>query len=360
MSKSWRLVDTGLRPAAQNIALDRALLEARHAEEIPSTLRFLRFSPSALLACDQSADQEFNIDSCRSGNIAIQRRITGGKAVYTDEKQLDWQLYLHRRDVGAADMRAVAKRICHAAATAVGALGMPARFRPRNDIVVDGRSVSSGGGVFDGNALLYQGTLLIDFDVEKSLPIMRFTAGRLPHEALESARMRIAGLNGLLGKCVAPALVKRYMMEAFESEIDVEFQEGDLTLTEHARFRAALAEIDTPDWVGLVGNPASDMPIYDVQRKFAGGALRASVVYDRRGHRIKQVWFDGDVPDSVRVTIGDLEAALHDAPVERLEHIVRKFFAGCDTDLQALGVDDFIAIMRLAVKQPIVASSRSR
>jgi len=45
MVETWRLIDTGLRAAAQNIALDRALLEAREAEEITSTLRFARKPP---------------------------------------------------------------------------------------------------------------------------------------------------------------------------------------------------------------------------------------------------------------------------------------------------------------------------
>ena len=33
MTKTWRLIDTGLQPAAQNIALDRALLEAERWTE---------------------------------------------------------------------------------------------------------------------------------------------------------------------------------------------------------------------------------------------------------------------------------------------------------------------------------------
>src|SRR5688572_26960549 len=103
MGEIWRLVDTGLRPAAQNIALNRALLEARHAEEIPSTLRFLRFTPSALLGFQQSAEQEFHLDYCRAHNIAIQRRITGGASRYTDEAQLEFELYLHQRDTATHD-----------------------------------------------------------------------------------------------------------------------------------------------------------------------------------------------------------------------------------------------------------------
>ena len=231
MSESWRVVDTGLRPAAQNIALNRALLEARQADEIPSTLRFLRFTPSALLASHQSAEQEFNLEYYRAHNIVIQRRITGGEAIYTNDTQLDWELYLHRRDHGSVDMRAVAKRVCHAAATAVSALGVDARFRPRNDIEVDGRRIFSSGGVFDGNAVLYQGTLLVDLDVEEVLRVLRTPAGKPSDAATASARERGASLKDLLGHRADPALIKRYLTEVFESEFNVEFREADLTLT---------------------------------------------------------------------------------------------------------------------------------
>src|SRR5690348_9740727 len=128
MSERWRLIDTGLRPVAQNIALDRALLESRRADESPSTLRFLRFPRCAL------------------EGIAIQRRLTGGDSLFLDADQLAWELILHRRDVGSADLASIARRLCHAAAAAVSALGLDARFRPRGDIEVGGRKVSESAG----------------------------------------------------------------------------------------------------------------------------------------------------------------------------------------------------------------------
>lgn len=356
MSDRWRVIDTGLRPAAQNIALNRALLEARQAEEIPSTLRFLRFAPSALLGYHQSAGQEFNLEYCKAHNIAIQRRITGGGAIYFDERQLGWELYLHRRDVGTSDMQAIAKRICHAAATAISALGVDARYRPRNDIEVDGRKISGTRGVFDGDALLYQGTLLIDFDVEKMVRVLRIPTEKFTDKAIALARERVANLKDLLGRRPDPALIRRNLTEAFESEFDVEFHDGELTLTEHARYQTALAEIDTADWVHLVQRPVSEMPVYEAAQKFAGGLLRAILAYDRCAHRIKQVWFTGDIFVSPRRTIVDLEAALRDTPVERLEHNVRAFFANHAADMLSLTPDDFIAVLRLAVKQPIVAA----
>src|SRR5690606_25777976 len=105
MAETWRLIDTGLRPATQNIALDRALLEARRAEESPSTLRLLRFPRCALIGSDRSAVHELDLDHCRAAGLRVQRRITGGEAMCLDEGQLVWALCLHRRELGGTDLR---------------------------------------------------------------------------------------------------------------------------------------------------------------------------------------------------------------------------------------------------------------
>src|SRR5690349_2406439 len=177
MSERWRLIDTGLRPVAQNIALDRALLESRRADESPSTLRFLRFPRCALVGCGHSVEQELDLAHCAQEGIAIQRRLTGGDSLFVDADQLAWELILHRRDVGSADLASIARRLCHAAAAAVSALGLDARFRPRGDIEVGGRKVSESAGVFDGAALLYQGTLLVDADPAALLRASRLARG---------------------------------------------------------------------------------------------------------------------------------------------------------------------------------------
>jgi len=351
----WRVIDTGLRPAAQNIALNRALLEARQAEEIPSTLRFLRFTPSALLGYHQSAEQELDLEYCRKHNIAVQRRITGGGAIYFDETQIGWELYLHKRDLGTADMQVISRRICHAAATAISALGVDARFRPRNDIEVDGRKIAGTGGAFDGDALMYQGTLLIEFDVEKMLRVLRITSEKLSDKAIASARDRVANLKDLLGRKPDAGLIRDYMVEAFESEFGVEFSEGELTLSEERRYQAALAEIDHPDWVGLVSRPAADMPLLEATQKFAGGLLRVSVACDLNSRILRRVWFSGDLFINPRRTLADLEAALRDLPLDRVDEKIRRFFAGRPVDMLTLSPDDFIAVMQRALKQSLAA-----
>jgi lipoate-protein ligase A len=355
--KSWRVIDTGLRPAAQNIALNRALLEARQADEIPSTLRFLRFTPSALLGYHQSAEQELNLDYCKANNIAVQRRITGGGAIYFDETQIGWELYLHKRDVGTSDMQAISRRICHAAATAISALGVDARYRPRNDIEVDGRKISGTGGAFDGDALLFQGTLLIDFDIAKMLRVLRIPAEKLSDKAIASARERVTNLKELLGRQPDVGRIRGNLIEAFESEFGVEFHEDELSLSEHARYQVALREIDTADWVDLVSRPAGGMPIVEAERKFPGGLLRAAVSFDTLTRSIRQVWFTGDIFMSPRRCIADLEAALRDTPLDKLESRIRAFFAARKVDMLTLTPDDFVTVVRLALGQPQLAQN---
>ena len=99
------------------------------------------------------------------------------------------------------------------------------------------------------------------------------------------------------------------------------------------------------------------MPVYEAVHKLSGGILGARLTYDRPGHRIRQIWFSGDMEVSPRRSVADLEAALYDTSVELLEHNVRAFFAGRSIDMPSLMPEDFIAVTRLAVKQPIVAQS---
>ena len=354
MLEKWRVMDTGLRAAAQNIALDRALLEARHADEIPSTLRFSRVTPSVLLASRHSPAHESDVDYCATSSIAVQRRISGGDAVYCDGSQLGWALYLHQNDVGTSDMQAVARRICHAAAAALGALGIDARYRAPHEIEVDGRRVGAAGGVFEGNALLYQGMVHLDLDLTTWLRVMRTPAQPLDGQGIVAACDRLTDLRTVLGTGAGPAEVKDRLVAAFESEFAAEFHDADLSLSEHARYQHALAEIDTPDWLNLVREPSSGVTVASAAHQHAGGALRTPVCFTTTRGGVSSR-FGSRATSSCRMrSIADLEAALRDTAVERFERIVRAFFSAREIAARGLTPADFAAVLRPALQLPLV------
>ncbi|HKI64165.1 MAG TPA: lipoate--protein ligase family protein [Burkholderiales bacterium] len=244
--KTWRWIDTGVRRAAENMALNRALLEARQAGEAPSTLRFLGFTPSALVGRHGDPARELDLAYCREQGIALQRRITGGGAIYMDQNVLGWELYLDKAEAGAPEMAAISKRICGAAARAVSALGVQAEFRPPTDIVVGGRKISGTGGAIDGSALVYQGTLLIDFDVARMLRAL----GVADEKMHAGARAAIVNLRQLVPALPSPAALRGAFIGAFGAEFGAEVEMGELNAAERARYEAALAEMDSADWIG--------------------------------------------------------------------------------------------------------------
>ncbi len=340
--QTWRVIDTGLRRAAENMALNKTLLEGHQQGITPHTLRFLQFKPSALLGFHQSAEQELRIDYCAEQGIDIQRRITGGGAIYFDETQIGWELYLDKQTLGTADMSKIARRICEAAARGISTLGVDARYRPRNDIEVDGRKISGTGGAFDGDSILYQGTLLVDFDVERMLRVLRIPAEKLSDKAIASARERVANLKDLLGAVPDMVRVKQSISQAFAEEFGVVFEAGELNEQEQALYGESLAEIDTPEWVYQHNRPANETAVLENIVKSEGGLMRVAVSVDQARQRIKQIWITGDFFVNPRRMVADLEAALKDTPIAEMAENVHRFFDHYPVEMLLLRREDFI------------------
>ncbi len=338
----WRLLDTGLLGATENIAYNQALLDAVREGEAGNTLRFLQFRPSALIGYHQSPHQELNLAYCEEHGIEIQRRITGGGAIYFDETQLGWELYTSKQAMGGADMTALAERICNAAAEGIRTLGVEAYFRPRNDIEVGGRKISGTGGIMDGDAILYQGTLLLDFNVERMFRVLRIPAEKISDKNLQAARERVVTIRELLGELPPLEDVKAAIADAFARAFDMNLAPAPLNAWEEARHAEVVEEFSSPDWLYLNERPREETPVIQGFHKGRGGLIRVSLWIDSARNHIKQVWITGDFFVSPKRAVLDLEAALKDTPVDQVEARVRGFFADNPAQWVMLEADDFI------------------
>ena len=97
--ETWRLLDTGPRSAAENMALDEVFLELKAEGRIPHTLRFLQFShPAVLVGHHQSVEEEVRLDYCQQK----ESRSTGGSPVEEpstgEQTELGWEIYISKTD----------------------------------------------------------------------------------------------------------------------------------------------------------------------------------------------------------------------------------------------------------------------
>ena len=70
-------------------------------------------------------------------------------------------------------------------------LGVTAKFRPRNDIEIEGRKISGTGGFFDGNTLIYQGTILVDPKPDIMFQALNVARDKYAKHGLKDASQRV-------------------------------------------------------------------------------------------------------------------------------------------------------------------------
>lgn len=175
MSTPLRVLDTGLKPARWNIAMSAALAQLHCAGAISDTLRFHRYPRSVLLGSNGDLQREVRVERCQSKKIEIARRIDGGGTAYMSPGRLAWDLIIERRQY--APRLGEAEFVGVTIAAGLARLGLPARFKPPNEIIIDGRKISGFTAAFDGSSLLVRGTVLIEFDPYETSGVLKAPSG---------------------------------------------------------------------------------------------------------------------------------------------------------------------------------------
>lgn len=350
--KPFRVIDTGLRDGRRNIAFDQALIDAHKSGLIPDTVRFLRFTPSALVGRHQALSREINLAHCRARGIGIARRITGGGAIYFDEGQLGWELVFHRATLGIHSLADLTREICEAAAAGLSKLGVNAKYRPRNDIEVDGRKVSGTGGFFDGDTLFYQGTVLIDMNPADMVAALNVPQAKLAKRALDSAAQRVVTLRELLGAAPSQEAVQEALLAGFAERLGIAPGRGAITAEEESlAARLHDEETGTDAFVMEMDDPGAKPDVLTGSHTSAGGAITTYVRLEgARNERIREALFTGDFFVTPPRTIFDLEAALRGVEVARAGEAIETFFALAKTGLLTVKPADFRAAFAAAVQ----------
>ena len=351
MSKPFRIIDTGIREGRRQIAFDQAMIEARKSGTIPDTIRFLRFPPTVLIGRHQALSHEVKLDYCRARGIGLARRITGGGTIYFDEGQLGWELVFNRATLGIASLADLACEICEAAAAGLGRLGVNARYRPRNDIEVEGRKISGTGGFFDDDTLFYQGTVLVDLDPADMVAALNVPQAKLAKRALDSAAQRVVTLRELLGSPPDIATIQEALLGGFAQRLGIEPVRGAITEAEEALAqRQYEEEIGTDAFVAEIDDPGAQPGVLSGTHTSAGGTVSAHVRLEGPAReRIREVLITGDFFVTPPRTVCDLEARLRNVPVSQVGTVIDRFFTEAEVGLLTVAPVDFRSAIEAAL-----------
>jgi lipoate---protein ligase len=188
---SMRYLNLTLPTAAENLALDEAMLEEAEAGGEPiETLRLWEpQQPMVVIGRSSRVDAEVRLDVCRELGIPVLRRSSGGLAIVTAPGCLMYAVVL------SYQIRPRLRSLDHAHRSVLGTLvSALAALRPgvecrgASDLAIGGRKFSGNSVRCRRNHFLYHGTLLYDFPlplIERCLampPRMPDYRDNRPHE----------------------------------------------------------------------------------------------------------------------------------------------------------------------------------
>ncbi|MFC1494074.1 DUF116 domain-containing protein [Thermodesulfobacteriota bacterium] len=357
--KEWRLLDTGHMTAAENMALDDTLLELKGQDKSPDTIRFMQFSPRAVLVgYHQAIEEEIRESYCIENGIDINRRVTGGGAIFFDENQIGWEIIC---DKGFFNMTIPNQRLfralCAPVINALDQLGLNASFRPRNDIEINGRKISGTGGTESEGAFLFQGTMLVDFDVDTMLKSLKIPVEKLRAKEIDSIKERVTCLNWELGHTPAAGTIKNAIVKGFEECLDIKLVPSGLTVKEKKLFKERLNYYDSPAWVDKVKPRTKGKEVIQAANKVENGLVRFTVAVDRAGNRIKDIYITGDFLSFPSRALYDLESELRGMPFSRQElfNVVNGFFKDERITIPGISPEDFFKPLAITLEKTAIA-----
>lgn len=146
---AWRLLETGPRPGAWNMACDSALLAAAELADFPPTLRLFAWGPPAVSLGHHQADPTADeIALLQTRRVEWVRRPTGGRAVFHGgpDRELTYSVVAPLSDPALALGLAESCRAIHRAiAAGLSALGIDATLAARPAVAPGKRGPRRGG-----------------------------------------------------------------------------------------------------------------------------------------------------------------------------------------------------------------------
>lgn len=264
---TWRLLIHSPARGAWNMAVDEAILEHIGRGASLPTLRLYAWDPACL---SLGYPQPFmDVDSARlkARGWEVVRRATGGRAIlHTDE--LTYSVTGSAEDpVLTGGVLESYNRIAQALFLAVKELGVPVAIKegkPNNstmpnpvcfevpstyEITVNGKKLIGSAQARKKEGVLQHGSLPLTGDLTRICQALVFENEAAREEASKRLLMKATTVESALGRAVSWEMAAQAFIHAFEVQLGLCFERGELSESESRRAEELVKEkYDHPSW----------------------------------------------------------------------------------------------------------------
>jgi lipoate-protein ligase A len=242
------VLDLGMVPAPRSQALFHGIASVMHDGDDPVLTLVSPQQPYVCIGMHQDVVAEVDEAYCRDAGLPVLRRQVGGGAVYLDRNQLFFHFIY---PVNKAPRR-VTDLYAHFVAPVLAtyqALGIDARLRPINDIHVNDRKIGGTGAAQIGDATIFVGSFMLDFDVETMARCLKVPSEKFRDKLRGTLQDYITTMRRELGS-IPPreTLVARFLRDVGE-HLRVEPRHDELRDDEIRAVDEWERQLQEPDWL---------------------------------------------------------------------------------------------------------------
>ena len=313
-----KYIKTNYSIPAYNMAMEELIMNHLPSDDY---LIFYVHDPAIIIGQHQNTIEEINEEYVKEKGIHVQRRLSGGGAVYHDHGNLNFSFIVRGSRENVNDFNVLTQPVIKT----LEKIGIKAELSGRNDLLIDGRKFSGNAQFFRNGRLLQHGTLLFDSEMSELGNALKVKEMKIKSKGVKSIRSRVTNIVDYLDdKSLTLEQFKDLLLKTIGEIYELE----EYTLTEEEQaIHDKLVKDKFMTWEWNYGKS----PAYNVSKvdKFPFGIIDARI--DVKKGTINNIKLYGDY--FVREDISTLENHLQgvrytkEALMESLESIdIQDFF----------------------------------
>ncbi|MEN8247150.1 MAG: lipoate--protein ligase [Thermodesulfobacteriota bacterium] len=317
-------------------------------------------SPSTPYVCigfHQDADQEVDLEFCRTHDIPVFRREVGGGAVFLDGNQLFFQIILHRdNSIAPKRIDAFYKKFLQPVIEVHHRIGIAAEYKPVNDLIVANRKISGTGAAEIGDSIVFVGNLILDFDYKTMSRVLKIPDEKFRDKVKKTIEENLSTIRRELGEenyrqWDEPTL-NQILVEEFDKllgplrpsnkdqEIATKMKELETSMINDAWLFQKGKRVE-----GRIVKVRSGLEVVQRMHKTPGGLIRAEFAVENG--KYKDVNISGDFFCFPKDSVDRLAAVVEDCPADNVCRVIQDFYETNEIDILGVTPDDWIQVIKI-------------
>ncbi|HOP60526.1 MAG TPA: lipoate--protein ligase [Candidatus Saccharicenans sp.] len=309
-------------------------------------------SPYVCVGYHQEAEREVDLDFCRQAGLPVYRREVGGGAVYLDRHQLFAQWIFHP-DNFPARLEDKFRFYVEPMIRTYHRLGIPAEYRPVNDIQVGGKKICGTGAARINQAEVIVGSFMFDFDKKMMARVLRVSSEKMRDKVFQSLEQYMTSIKELLPEVPSREKIIEIYLEELAWLTGAELVKGKMTEAELAEAERLDRLFESEDWIFQKGplhrqaiKIQEDVHLREIDYKAPGGLIRLTARI--KAGQLDAVWISGDFTAFPKEGIAGLEKALAGVSLEEksLKEAIENFISQSGLTCPGVELEDWLSAFR--------------